>query len=126
MTDYRRMLKLAGLDEATIEQLAMEREQQDADDAELDRADQRNEWERGIEKNIQLIARQTGVELWDNYAVYIGDDNECEVRVDTGSGMPLAHLLQFANKIAAAGLGSDVKVAGSADLFITLRFKLIQ
>lgn len=124
MTDYRRMLKLAGLDETMIEQLAMEREQQDADEQRDAEEDARWTRERGIEKNLKLAARQTGVELWDNFPVNITDDDECEVKVDTGSGMPLAHLLQFANVIASRGIGSDVQIHGSADLYITLSFKL--
>jgi hypothetical protein len=124
MTDYRRMLKLAGIAEEMIEQIVAEREQQDADDARDAEEEARWTRERGIEKNIQLIARQTGVELWDNYPVYI-DGDDCEVKIDTGSGMPLSHLLHFANALAKNSIGSDLQIQGSADLFITVSFKLL-
>jgi len=124
MADYRRLLRLAGLNESQVNEIAMRAEADDLEDQQT-KADQRLEWENGIEKNIKLIARQTGVDLWDSYAINITDDNECEVKIDTGSGMPLSHLLHFANKLAAGGFGSDLQIHGSADLFISITFKLI-
>lgn len=123
MSDYdkMRLMELAGLKYEGIPLV----EDMQGDMGDEAKAEQRLHWENGIENNIKLMARQTAVELWDNYAINITDDNECEIKVDTGSGMPLSHLLHFANKLAASGLGSDVKIHGSADLFISLTFKLI-
>jgi hypothetical protein len=143
--DYRTLLRHAGLPETEVERIAAaaeaddaasdkasphahsisEREMPDDEQAQLDAADRRVEWENGIEKNIKLIARQTGVELWDNFPVSIDSDDEVTIKVDTGSGMPLSHLLHFANKLAASGLGSDVQIHGSSDLFIGITFKLV-
>lgn len=125
MSDYSkmRMMELAGI---KYQGVLMEDSQVkiNADDVQSDE-DAAWERERAIEKNINMIARQTGVELWDNYPVNIMDDGLVEVKVDTGVGMPLSHLLHFANTLASRGIGSDVQIQGSADLFITLSFKLV-
>ena len=122
MSDYRRMLKLAGLNESMIEAVASEREAQDElNDIE---AEKRFAWENGIEKNIKLIARRTGVELTDTHAIYINDDNQAEVKSDTGNGMPLSHLLQFASQLAANGIGSNVQINGSSEIDIMISFTI--
>lgn len=110
MSDYNKMriMELAGIKSGNI----------------LNEGDE-EAFKVGIEKNIRLIARQTGVELWDSHAITILEDNTCEMRVDTKSGMPVSHLLHFANKLASAGIGSDVQVHGSTDLHITLTFNLV-
>jgi len=125
MVDYRRLLRLAGLDESQVNEIAERAEEDDLEAEKQAQADQRVEWEKGKEKLITMIARQTGVDLWDSFPINITDDGECEVKIDTGSGMPLAHLLHFANKIAAAQLGSDLQIHGSADLFLSITFKLV-
>lgn len=121
MSDYsrKRIMELAGLKRIMVEDSQTRITSADVEPNEQDSDEARYDWECGVEKNIKLIARRTGVELWDNFPVYF-DDSTVEVKIDTGSGMPLSHLLQFASQLAANGIGSDVKIQGSADLFITI------
>lgn len=123
MSDFsrKRIMELAGLKRIMVEDSQTRITSADVAPNEQGSDEARHDWERGIEKNIKLIARQTGVELWDSFPVYF-DGSTVEVKIDTGTGMPLSHLLQFANKLAANGIGSDVKIQGSADLFISITF----
>lgn len=125
MSDYSRMrmMELAGLKGLIVEDTQVRITSENVEPGTEDSDEARSDWERGVEKNIKLIARQTGVELWDNFPVHF-DEDTVEVRVDTDGGMPLSHLLQFANALASRGVGSDVKVHGSADVFISLSFKV--
>ena len=121
MTDYERMLKLAGLNESTIARLTSEADSQETSDAPTARDD----FERELGSKVKIAAQQAGLELYSNHPVFIHED-ECEVKVDgDSSGIPLAQFLDFANKIASAGLGSNVKIAGSADLYISIYFTIV-
>lgn len=124
--DYRTLLRHAGLPDSEVERIAADAEAEDRKNMAhgVNEADDTAAWANGVEKNIRLIARKTGVELEGNHAVVINGD-QCELTVDADHGLPLAHLLHFANQIASAGIGSDVQIAAGGDLNITLRFQLV-
>jgi hypothetical protein len=119
MSDHDRLLQLAGLKSLLVEDSQVNITSSDVES----NADSRV-WERNVEQNIKRIARQIGIDLVDNYPIHIDEANIVEVKIDTGSGMPLAHLLRFANALAANRIGSDLKIQGSADLYITVEFTL--
>lgn len=122
--DYRTLLRHAGLPEDEVERIASQAEQDDTmREDDLDAHDQQLTWERGIEKNINLIARQTGVDLETSHAILI-EDKACTVTLYEGE-VALSHLLSFANKIAAAGIGSDVKVGANSTNNVVLTFTLV-
>ena len=115
MSDYERMLKLAGLNESTIARLTSE----DVDD------EARFDLEREITSKVKIIAQQAGLELDGNHPIFI-HEKECEVKIACDSnGIPLSQFLDFANKMASADLSSNVKLAGSADLYISLYFTIV-
>lgn len=122
MTDYRTLLRHAGLPDDEVERIASQAE---ADDRthHMQEADE-NDRSLYIEKHIQLVLRQVGLQLWDSHSIIV-DADVAEVAIsDEGHGIPVAQILDFANKIAGAGLGSDVKITGN-DGALRLSFKIL-
>lgn len=124
MTDYRRMLELAGLNEAEITRIAQEAEQQDMDDEREAADNARHEKERELEQRLIKAATSCGLTLWDKFPVNLMDD-EVEVKVDAGTGIPIAALIRFANVIAGNQIGSDVQINATSDMAVLISFKPI-
>lgn len=137
MTDYRTLLRHAGLSDSEVERIAAQAEADDAakashrekgddslsEDGE-DHDDQQLVWENGVEKLIRLIGRKTGVEPEGVHDVYI-EGSACTVRLVHGHTYGLSQLMDFANKLASEGVGSDIKVGADADQRVILEFQLI-
>jgi hypothetical protein len=119
MSDHNRLLQLAGLKTCLVED-----SQAKVTSGDINSDKDSGAWEKNVEQNIKSIAHKIGIDLWDSYPIYIDEANIVEVKIDTGSGIPLALLLRFANELAANSIGSNVKIQGSADLYITVEFTL--
>jgi hypothetical protein len=121
--DYRTLLRHAGLPEDEVERIAKQAEEDDANMNEADTLDAHEAniaQEQIVEKHINMIARQVGVQLETSHAIYIDGDN-VEVTLYEGS-FPLSHILDFANKLASQGVGSDVKVSANSSNNVVLSF----
>ncbi len=121
MTDYRTLLRHAGLPDEEVERIAAQAE---ADDRSRTNEDEESENYEIKEKHIKMICRQTGLDLADSHSIMI-DGSTGEVAIsDGGHGISVAQLLDFSNKIASAQIGHDVKVSGN-DAILRLSFTLI-
>jgi hypothetical protein len=119
MADYRTLLRHAGLPDDEVERIATAAE---ADDESNMNEDQDTSY---LEKHIKLILSKTGLDLWNSHSLMI-DGSTAEVTIAADAyGIPLSQILDFANQIAAAGLGSDVKISGANGGALTLNFNLV-
>lgn len=128
--EYIKLLRHAGIPDDEAERIARQAaKDQGADDNDMfedstiDSENAALEREQAIEAQVKDIASKSGLKLEDHHAVII-IDGECTVEVYEGN-VPLAAILDFANKIASAGIGSNVQVGGNSTNNIVLTFMLV-